>query len=54
LSLNHGLMGEGSSVCDGRHRLGSTVSADGNKINYRIRVTINIESNTTLINYNFK
>lgn len=47
-------MGGGSSVCDGRHSLGSTVSAGGNKINYRVRVTINIESNTTLINYHFK
>jgi len=30
-------MGGGSSVCEERHSLGTTVLADGNKINYRIK-----------------
>jgi len=41
-------------VSDGRHSLGSTVSADENKINYCITGVVNIESDTTLINWHFK
>ena len=39
-------MGGGSSVCEERHSLGTTVPADGNKINYRIK---NVKIKCTLV-----